>query len=98
MEQRSEPRKDERLVVTIGGRDKSGHSFSQDAVASNLSKSGALLSGITKQVRSGDLIWVEHGSKRSRFKVVWVRDSESHQLIQAAIHLLKAEPCPWANI
>jgi hypothetical protein len=98
MEQRSEPRKDERLVVTIGGRDKSGQFFTQNAVASNLSKSGALLSGITKQVRSGDLIWLEHGSKKSRFKVVWVRDSESHHLIQAAIHLLEAEPCPWANI
>jgi hypothetical protein len=98
MEQRDQPRKEERLVVIIDGRDKSGHSFTQNAVASNLSKSGALLSGITKQVRSGDLIWVEHGGKRSRFKVVWVRDSESHQLIQAAIHLLKTEPCPWANV
>jgi|SRR5512132_2828577 hypothetical protein len=97
MEQRSEPRKDKHLVVTINGMDKSGHSFTQNAIASNLSKSGALLSGITKQVRSRDLIWVEHRGKWSRFKVVWVRDSESHQLIQAAVHLLNTEACPWAN-
>jgi hypothetical protein len=97
MEQRPEPRRDERLVVAINGRDKNGHSFTQKVVASGLSKSGALLSGITRQVRSGDLIWVEHGGKRSRFKVVWVRDSESHRLIQAAIHLLKTEHYPWAK-
>jgi hypothetical protein len=82
-------RKNQPLVVIIDGRDKTGHEFTQKVLATNLSQSGGLLSGITKQVRAGDLIWVEHRGKKSRFKVVWVRDSESHQLIQAAIHLLK---------
>src|SRR6476469_9851619 len=39
-------RRGARVVVTINGRDKSGQPFSQDAVASSLSDSGALLSGI----------------------------------------------------
>jgi hypothetical protein len=94
----SEPRKNERLVVTIDGRDKSGHPFQQDAVASRLSDSGALLSGITRQLRAGDLIWVEYGRKKSRFKVVWIRDSGSHDLIQAAIHRVQREACPWATL
>src|SRR5438094_10405890 len=64
------PRKNQPLVVTIDGRDKTGHAFTQKVVATNLSQSGALLSGITKQVRAGDLIWVEHRGKKSRFKVV----------------------------
>lgn len=98
MEKRSEPRIESRLVVTILGRDKSGQPFAQDAIASSISESGALLSGITRHVRSGDLLWVEHAGKRSRFKVVWVRDSESQQLIQAAVHRLGAEPCPWAKM
>ena len=87
--------KNQPLLVTIEGRDKTGHAFTQKVVATNLSQSGALLSGITKQVRTGDLIWVEHEGKKARFKVVWVRDSESHQLVQAAIHLVKEELCPW---
>jgi hypothetical protein len=98
MEEHSEPRINERLVVTINGRDRTGHPFMQDAVASRLSESGALLSGITKQIRVGDLLWVEHRGKRSRFKVIWVRDSESHHLIQAAIHRVKAECCPWGRV
>jgi hypothetical protein len=33
-----------------------------------------------------DVISVD-GGKKFRFKVVWIRDSESHHLFQAAIHL-----------
>jgi hypothetical protein len=51
-----------------------------------------------RHVRPGDLLWVEHADKTSRFKVVWVRDSESQQLIQAAIHRLQTEPCPWSRV
>jgi hypothetical protein len=97
MEHRHEPRKNASFVVTINGRDKDGHLFNEQVVASRISKSGALLSGISRHVRSGDVISLQYGGKKSRFKVVWVRDSESHHLIQAAIHLLKAETCPWIN-
>jgi hypothetical protein len=86
MEKRDEPRRDERIVVTVTGRDKIGQPFAQEAIATSVSDSGGLLSGITRHVRPGDLLWVEHRGKRSRFKVVWVRDSESQQLIQAAVH------------
>jgi hypothetical protein len=47
--------------------------------------------------RLGDVISVAYGGKKSRFKVVWLRDSDSHHLIQAAMHLLKAETCLWIN-
>ena len=97
MKKCGETRIDRRLVVTILGRDKSGQPFAQEAIASSVSESGGLLSGITRHVRPGDLLWVEHAGKRSRFKVVWVRDSESQQLIQAAVHRVDTEPCPWAN-
>ena len=98
MEKRGEPRRDERIVVTITGRDKIAQPFAQEAIATSVSESGGLLSGITRDVRPGDLLWVEHGGKKSRFKIVWVRDSESQQLIQAAIHRVDTEPCPWANL
>ena len=97
MKHRNEPRKNEHFAVMINGRDKTGHFFKQEVVASRISKSGALLSGISRHVRSGDVISVEYGGKKSRFKVVWVRDSESHHLIRAAVHLMKTESCPWAH-
>jgi len=98
MEHRSEPRSNKSLVVTINGMDKTGESFTQNAVATRLSKSGALLSGIVRPMRSGDLVWVEHEGRKSRFKIVWVRNSETPDLIQAAIHLMNSEHCPWAKM
>jgi hypothetical protein len=98
MEQRSEPRRDKSVVVTINGMDKTGESFTQNALATRLSNSGALLSGIIRPMRSGDLLWVEHQGRKSRFKIVWVRNSETPDLIQAAIHLMNAEPCPWVKV
>jgi hypothetical protein len=97
MQKHHEPRKNERLAVTINGRDKTGHFFNQQVEASRISNSGALLSGLSRHVRLGDVISVAYGGKQSRFKVVWLRDSQSHHLIQAAIHLMKAESCPWKN-
>jgi len=98
MELRSEPRSDDSLVVTINGIDQGGESFKQNVVATRISNSGALLSGLTRLMRSGDVLWVEHKGKKSRFKIVWVRNSQTAQLIQAAIHLMKSEHCPWANM
>ncbi len=98
MEHRAEPRRNVSLVVTINCMDKTGEPFTQNAVASRISNNGALLSGITRPLRSGDLLWVEHQGRKSRFKVIWVRNSETPQLIQAAIHLLNTEPCPWAKV
>ena len=55
VEHRREPRKRAELLVTLKGRDKAGESFTQDAVASSVSKaqqirraSGALLLNIYK--------------------------------------------------
>ena len=97
MEQRQEPRKKADLLVSISGRDKAGESFIQDALASSLSASGALLSGITRDMRSGDLIWIEYSGRKARFRIVWVRNSDSHQLTQAAVHRLGADDCPWGE-
>ena len=97
MQKRHEPRRNASLVVHINGRDRTGHFFNEQVVASRISQSGALLSGLSRHVRLGDVISVAYGGKKSRFKVVWLRDSESHHLIQAAVHLMKAESCPWAH-
>jgi len=33
-------------------------------------------------MRPGDLIWVDYAGRKVRFKVVWVRDSESHSSLR----------------
>jgi len=40
---------------------------------------------------------VDYAGRQARFKVVWVRNSESHQLTQAAVHLCEGENSPWKD-
>jgi hypothetical protein len=83
------------LAVQVSGRDCNGTPFTQRVTASNVSRSGALLSGLSRGMRSGDLLWVEYEQRKARFRIVWVRDSQSGPKTQAAVQKLETEECPW---
>jgi hypothetical protein len=83
------------LTVQVSGRDANGDAFSQSVNASNVSKGGALLSGLSWGVRSGDLVWVEYEGRKARYRIVWVRGSGSDLKSQAAVQRLEKEECPW---
>jgi hypothetical protein len=96
VEHRQEQRARSDLAVQVSGRDANGDAFSQSVNASNISKGGALLSGLSREVRSGDLIWVEYEGRKARFRIVWVGDSHSGLKSQVAVHRLEKEECPWS--
>jgi PilZ domain len=96
VERRQEPRAQVDLAVQVSGRDANGTPFTQTVTATNTSRNGALLSGLSREIRSGDLVMVEYQQRKARFKVVWVRDSQSpHLKTQAAVHRMEKEECPW---
>jgi hypothetical protein len=93
-DRRREPRNPAHISVRIWGQDSRGHQFAQEATARNFSLGGALLIGLEHRVRCGDLIGVQCGERKARFRVVWVRkaaDSSHH----AALHLAENQECPW---
>jgi hypothetical protein len=99
MDRRREDRKALNLLVTVSGRDATGLPFCEDVLASSISLAGALLSGITRPMRSGDYLSVEYNRKKCHFRVVWVRESgDSTSLIQAAVHRYGSEGSPWADV
>jgi hypothetical protein len=98
VEHRREPRMQAELAVQVSGRDSSGTLFAESAVASGVSRVGALLSGMARKTRSRDLVWIEYQGRKARFRIVWVRDSESEQKTQAAVQKLENEACPWVEI
>ena len=95
-ERRQEQRARKDLTVQVSGRAANGDAFSQSVIASNISNGGALLSGLSSAVRSGDLVWVEYQGRMARYRIVWVRDSDSDLKSQAAVQKLDTEECPWA--
>ena len=97
-EERPEPRIATDLPVRVFGMDASEHAFIEHAKAGNVSKDGALLSGIEHQLRVGDVIGVQHGNKKARFKVVWVIDAGAIQHNQVGVQLLADQECPWPEL
>ena len=81
--------------VHISGFTAQGVQFVQDAVARNISCSGALLSGINHELKSGDLIEIQYEEKRARFKVVRIGGSKTLDKPQVAVHRMEGERCPW---
>ena len=97
-EPRPEPRVAADLPVHVFGMGVDDHPFFQNAKASNISKEGALISGIEHQLKVGDIIGIQHGNKKARFKVAWVVDAGPLQKIQVGVQILSDQECPWKEL
>jgi len=96
-ERRREPRIPSTLSVLIWGIDAEGLPFAQSAVVRNISRQGALLSGVTQPLRCGDPIVIQVGTKRARFRVIWSRDSKNGERVLAAVQKFETQECPWED-
>jgi len=63
--------------------------FAELVRAGSVSHSGAVLIGVRSKIRPGDLLDVQHGSRRAQFRIVWIAPGE------AGIQALAFEPCIW---
>lgn len=86
------------VVLTVWGVDTQGERFVQEAHARDISMSGALLSGIDAELRSGDVVGILYGPRKARFRVVWVRYDEAGDKMQVAVHRLEPDACPWREL
>ncbi|MFZ0861939.1 MAG: hypothetical protein WB781_01845 [Candidatus Sulfotelmatobacter sp.] len=98
IDQRREPRSDADLALMVWGVDTQGDRFLQQASAREISLSGALLSGLDAELRSGDVIGILYAGKKARYRVVWVRQSGNGLKVQAAVHRIAPDECPWKNL
>jgi len=95
MENKPEPRVDVDLLIRVWGMNAEGRPFFQNASARDISKHGAKLSGIEHQLKPGDVIGVQLGDKKARFRVVWTVGGGDPQKIQAGVQVLEEQQCPW---
>ena len=98
IDRRSEPRTHANFAVTVWGVDTRGERFLQEAQVRDISFNGALLSGIEADLRCGDVIGLLYLSRKARYRVVWVRYDDMGDKIQAAIHRMEEDPCPWDEL
>jgi PilZ domain len=86
------------LDLRVWGMGADGRPFSQHARARNISFGGAMLSDIERDLKIGDTIGVQSGSKKARCKVVWSANTQSAQKIKVGVQLLKEQDCPWSSL
>ena len=98
IDRRRETRTDTDISVVVWGVDTQGERFLQEARARDISLSGALLTGIDADLRSGDVIGILFNGKEARYRVVWIRQSGRQEKIQAAVHRLIPDECPWKEL
>jgi hypothetical protein len=98
LDRRREPRTPIDLPLQVWGVDIKGERFLQTARARDISLSGALLSGLETDLRSGDVIGILYAGKKARFRVIWLRYDGDGDKMLVAVHRVAADPCPWQDL
>jgi len=86
------------LPLVVWGVDMQGERFVQHARARDISLSGAMLTGLEEDLRSGDVVGVLYAGKKARFRVVWVRYDGAGEKMQVAVRRIAPDACPWQDL
>ena len=95
--QGSAPRATLDLKVKVWGMGANGQPFFQNAMAQNISATGACLYGIEPELKVGDVIGVQYEGKKARCKVIWMVDAGALKKTQVGVQLVMDQDCPWAG-
>ena len=97
IERRKEDRIPTEIDLLVWGLDTCGERFAQTVQAREISRSGALLSGLEGELRSGDVVGILYAGRKARYRVVWTRHSGTERKLQVAVHRFDGDACPWED-
>lgn len=85
------------LRVRVWGMGANDHPFNQNAVAQNVSLTGACISGLEQELKVGDVIGVQYDTKKARCKVIWLMEAGGIKKVQVGVQLVVDQECPWIS-
>jgi hypothetical protein len=95
-------RREERIIISLPvrlwGMDVNGKPFTQNASSVDITRMGARLQGVTCQIQHGDIIGVQHGNDKARFRVIWVARTGSRNEGQIGVHCVDASKYIWGTV
>jgi len=95
MDRRRKHRVTAHLPVRVWGVDAKAQPFMQLARVRNISTKGALVQGMLRPVRPGEVVHVQFGEERAQFRVVWAGRKGTPAEGELGIEGLSAEPSIW---
>ena len=94
MADRREHRKNVELSVRIFGTDANGRIFSECVSTVNVSVQGAMLNGVKRPIKPGEIIGLTYGKNKARFRVQWVGEPGSPQAGRIGVQNVVSS-CIW---
>jgi len=95
MDRRRSPRVTANLPVRVWGVDAHDLPFMQLASVRNLSSTGAVINGMRRRVRPGEILEVQLDQEKAQFLVVWTGMPGTHSAGEIGLRSLASEPCLW---
>ena len=95
MDRRRETRVDVWLSARIWGIDNYSCPFMQLVRVRNISGEGAVIEGMRRQVRPGEIIDVQYVGNKAQFQVVWAAQTGALNEGEIGIAKLPQEPSIW---
>ncbi len=95
MATRREARKEVTLSVRIFGTDSNGRPFSDCVSTVNVSLEGAMIEGLNRPIKAGEIIGLTYGKNKARFRGQWVGQPGSGQQGRMGIQNVLPGRCLW---
>jgi PilZ domain len=90
-----EQRKQVALTVRIFGTDSTGRVFSDSVSTVNVSFEGAMLTGVHRTIKAGEIIGLTYGKNKARFRVQWVGEAGTPNQGRMGIQNVMPTSCIW---
>lgn len=97
MGQRREIRLQFALPVTITGTDTSGERFSESAETVDMTAVGVQITGLSRALRLGAVVEVQHKAARARYRVAWIGDPGSPRAGHVGMQLVDTGKNIWGR-
>jgi hypothetical protein len=85
------------LRLRVWGMGANNQPFHQNAMAQNVSATGACIVGLDQQLKVGDVIGVQYETRKARCKVIWVMEAGGLKKTQVGVQLVVDQDCPWIS-
>jgi len=83
------------LPVRVWGLDANELPFTETAIVTNISTNGAIVQGLQRRVRPGEILDVQLGQDKAQFRVVWAGIAGTVQQGEIGLERLESEPFIW---
>lgn len=95
MDRRRSPRVEAVFPVRVWGLDANTVPFMETVRATSISSGGALIQGLRRQVRLGEMLEVQLGEEKCQFRVVWVGKPGTRNAGEIGLESVESETCLW---